>query len=542
MKDQLDLKNAFSRVESDLRDDVLPDVVGFRDFKINLDENLEAIQKNIAGDKKYLALPPLLIEKPKTNYAVRPGIVPDITDRVTYQAIADFYAKDFKAEPNIYSNQLNHVSDKEMFKRGVETWLQFQNAIQEGCSQYEFVVETDLTAFFDHINHPILERTLLEVGKEAHQANEINQVNNILHCLLSRWSTVIYLSGFGIPQINDASSFFAQVYMDPFDKWCDLQEFHYCRYVDDMRFFCASEAEARETLVKVITKLREMGLYTSSKKTNIQDSRKVLEETLQHRKEITQIEGKLTSGSLDQMEAGASELFSIFEDVIENTEEINTRLFRLCINRFKRIAATGLLNEKHAMAIQASLSRLKCDPDSTDVFIDYWSVFPDNEQIQISVINFLESPDNVYPWQSMKLLELLVRMNITSKNLKRVKKISNQFIFRKRNPGEVSQAAILLGKNGNYADRETLATSYSYLNSEYVNRAIVLSVQELSLKKRNRFYSKCGEDSNRLLKMTEYVKTFSQPRYHYFNPPNPYPLTRSEDSDDLFELGSDYFS
>ena len=40
--DTLDFKKAFSRVMQDKHDDTWPDVVGYRDYKRILDENLES--------------------------------------------------------------------------------------------------------------------------------------------------------------------------------------------------------------------------------------------------------------------------------------------------------------------------------------------------------------------------------------------------------------------------------------------------------------------------------------------------------------------
>jgi hypothetical protein len=524
-----------------MRDDVLQDVVGFRDYKINIEENLEIIRNNILLGPKYTPQTPLLIEKPKPNFAVRPGIVPDISDRILYQAIADLYIENFSAEPSVFSNVKNSVTNREVFRQGVNCWLDFQKAVAIGCSTSKYVVETDITAFFDHIHHDDLQLTLVDIGKEHFTTKEINVTNQLLKNLLTKWSSIIYHSRFGIPQINDASSFFAQVYLDKFDKWCDLQRFHYCRYVDDMRFFCNSEYEARSTLVEVIAKLRKMGLYVSAQKTRIIESAKLNAEILPDGEKLKEIDKQLISRNPDLMEAASSDLFTYFESLLSKPNQIDKGIFRFCLNRFKRIAVTGLKETNHPVAIEACLSRLISNPDSTDVFKDYLAIFRQDDSIQLRVIEFLESKFNVYPWQSMELLQLLVRMEISSKLKKRIARLANMFVRLNRNSGEVGQAIILLGKNGNYASRDLITNMYTARNDEHVNKAIILSVQELTTNVKKRFFDRVANDSPRLLGMTNYVKTFQKPQYHFYNPPNPYPLTMVEDSDDLYELGSEYF-
>jgi len=48
LQDNLNLVRAFQRVNSDRRDDPFPDVVGYRDYKKNLDENLQILQNKIS--------------------------------------------------------------------------------------------------------------------------------------------------------------------------------------------------------------------------------------------------------------------------------------------------------------------------------------------------------------------------------------------------------------------------------------------------------------------------------------------------------------
>ena len=70
--------------------------------------------------------------------------------------------------------------------------------------------------------------------------NELESIKVILHRMWGRWN-VGFIKNFGIPQINDASSFMANLYLDELDKWLASRKLLYLRYVDDIRIFAESE-------------------------------------------------------------------------------------------------------------------------------------------------------------------------------------------------------------------------------------------------------------------------------------------------------------
>ena len=77
LQDSLDLIKAFRRVDSDRRDDAFPDIVGYRDYKKNLDENLNALRQKIRSLGQYRTDLPLNIDLP----ASRQRLVPKLATR-----------------------------------------------------------------------------------------------------------------------------------------------------------------------------------------------------------------------------------------------------------------------------------------------------------------------------------------------------------------------------------------------------------------------------------------------------------------------------
>lgn len=538
---KLDLTKAFRRVDSDRRDDAFPDIVGYRDYKKNLEENLSALGAKIQSLGKYKTDLPLSIDLPKRGFTLRPGIVPLIDDRIAYQAIADLFTQFFQPETNVYSNKLAGNDSNQMFIHGVELWIAFQNRIEEYCYQYPLVVETDVTAYFDHINHELMLSRITDLFGKVIEHDELEGIKVILRRMWGRWN-VGYIKNFGIPQINDASSFMANMYLDELDKWLVSRKLVYLRYVDDIRIFAKTEPEAKKALAELIVKMREMGLYVASGKTKIKKTADVLGELTKGRNQIKDIESDIDSADPERMNVAAEKMKLFFLQLVNDPLEFNDRLFRFCVNRFKRLYVTGLGLETHERVIYEVIQRIGTMPESTDIFVDYLSLFVDNEFIQSSTLDFLESPNNIYPWQEMLLLELLVRLNLSAGLCLRANQYANSVIIGNKHPACKARAYLLLGKNGTYAERRDIRSHYDQEINESVKKSIIVAMQEMRADERNNFYKGISGESRNLSQIIDYVQSLSKPTYDYYNPPSPYDVNSQDyDSDDLFDLGSEYF-
>lgn len=541
LEDKLNLGKAFRRVDSDRRDDAFPDIVGYRDYKKNLDENLNALREKIKSLGRYTTNLPLSIDLPKRGFTLRPGIVPLIDDRIVYQAIADLFTQHFQPEANVYSNKLAGNDSSQMFVQGVELWIAFQNKIEEYCHQYPLVVETDVTAYFDHINHELMLSRITDLFGNVIERDELEGIKVILRRMWGRWN-VGYIKNFGIPQINDASSFMANMYLDELDKWLVSRKLVYLRYVDDIRIFAQSEPEAKKALAELIVKMREMGLYVASGKTKIKKTTDVLGELTKGRNQIKDIESDIDSANPERMNLAAEKMKVFFLQLVNDPQEFNDRLFRFCVNRFKRLYVSGLGLDTHDRVIHEVIQRIGTMPESTDIFVDYLSLFVDNEFIQSSTLGFLESPDNIYPWQEMLLLELLVRLNLSPDFRLRANQYANSVIIGNKHPACKARAYLLLGKNGTYAERRDIRSHYNQEVDESIKKSIIVAMQEMRADERNNFYKGISGESRNLGQIIDYVQSLTKPTYAYYNPPSPYEVTPPDyDSDDLFDLGSEYF-
>jgi len=536
----LDAERAFRRVQQDKRDDPWPDIVGYRDYRGGLHENLEELWGRIAHHREYTPGVPLGIDLPKPRFTLRPGVVPLLEDRIVYQAIADFLAPYFDPEPCVYSNRLSADHDsRRMFVHGVRLWLQFQDAVAEKCDEYGWVVSTDVTAYFEHIRHDLLRSRMDDLFGDRVDRQVLGATQELLRTLWSRWSGGVVPCG--VPQMNDASSFFANVYLDEFDKWMLRNGYDYIRYVDDMRVFAETEPEARRALADLIRQLRELGLYVASSKTDIKESRAVLASLGEGRHRMEAIEADLQSGVRERMDDAASKLVSFFDEITAEGTALNDRHFRYCINRFKRLRASGLAQDAHQHVVANVLGRLESMPYSTDVFVDYLSLFPESEDIQLAVLDFLNGEYNIYPWQEMTLLELLVRADIASTCLDRTLAAARSSASVDKHPACRAKALTLWGKNGDYADRREIRSRYDREARDDIRRAIVVAIQGMQTSERDNFYSRVVSASPLAARTAQYVRSLHDPTYHYYNPPRGYDLLAlNEDSDDLDDLSDEH--
>jgi hypothetical protein len=519
--DSLDFDLAFRRVQNDKRDDPYPVLLNYKDFRFIRDEFLQELKESIENST-YITEALREIPIPKSNFTMRPTGALNIYDRVIYQALIDFLSQHFEPEPCVFSYRLRSTTSNNMFVNGVDQWKSFQNEIEGFCQKFPFMLETDLAAYFEHIDLHRLGRVIADICKDC--PNEVlTPMRTLLHQLLFGLNGNTRHSG--IPQVCDPSSFLGNMYLDEFDKWVQREGLVYIRYVDDMRFFCKSKIEARKTLAKINMQLRLMGLFLSSAKTEIKPSEVVLEELDLHRSTMTEIDEAFRTKRNSQINDILPKLWELFDGIVKNDGggKFRDRHFRFCIYRFRKLKAANMGEDFHPAVVNSVLERLKDMPHATDVFALYLSQFNQVDEIPEKIIRFLNSDANIYPWQEMHLLDVLIRLLNPIGNIQ----LNEQALLFARgvcanqnaHPACRSRSIILIGKLGDYQDRRRLRDSYDNEHDFEIKKAILIALQEMNNAERNHFYQSASEQSGASKVCVNFLLSLTEPIYHQFNPP-----------------------
>ncbi|RME60590.1 hypothetical protein D6779_01910 [Candidatus Parcubacteria bacterium] len=519
--DELDFDLAWERVIKDMGDDPYPDLLHYKDVQSNWDAFRDELLESLKGDAgKYRPEAYSAIEIPKKGFTLRPAGAMHIKDRLLYQAIIDFLAPYYAPEEPVFSYRLAGKRSSWMFKPGVEQWKSFQTKVEELCHQYKWVVETDLTAYFEHIDHKYLARRIDDIFPDIARPT-MRVLKQYLMKLLSGWSNG---KPYGIPQVNNPSSFLGNIYLDEFDKWMVRNNYVYLRYVDDMRVFANTEAEARRKLAEMISSLRRLGLYVSSAKTRIVKSEQVLGELDDHKDTLNAIDAAFKTKRRSAIEAIIPILNDFFFSTISDENGFRDRHFRFCIYRYRKLKAFGLGGDIHQPIVETVLSKLPELPNATDIFALYLSLFPGVPDISSVILEFLNSDYNTYAWQAAHLLEVLIR-TVNPDDRQTANKCTElaRNIRQSQNahPAARAKATILLGKLGDWADRRSIRDSYYGESNLEVRRAILVAVQEMNTDERKFFYKNVQNGNSDIARAVSYLKQLNVPKYHYFNPPDP---------------------
>lgn len=239
------------------RDIGIPDLLRFQDLLANRSDLLQDVGRVLSGDSPLG--PTIEVELPKSSFFTRTTQLLTIEDRIAYQAIVGAFAGEVDRNllPSVFGGRLS--PDPKLFLRdGVADWHAWRRSlihqIKSGC---EWMVKTDVTAYFDSIQH-----SLLFASVEALSPHQ--PTLDLLRRMLRHWAVV---PGVGIPQGPNASRLLQNAYFYPVDLVMNDDRWHYSRYIDDIRIVARSRAEAMVGLKTLERECRRRGLVLSAHKT-----------------------------------------------------------------------------------------------------------------------------------------------------------------------------------------------------------------------------------------------------------------------------------
>ena len=169
---------------------------------------------------RYIPLPVKRVEIDKPEGGIRQLGIPTITDRVIQQAIAQVLTPIF--DPDFSNNSFGFRPNR----NGQQAVRQVHGVIKQGR---RFVVDVDLSKFFDKVNHDLL---MTHLGRKVKDKRLLKLIG--LYLRAGVIDNQLYSeSREGVPQGGPLSPLLANIMLDPLDKELEKRGHKFARYADD---------------------------------------------------------------------------------------------------------------------------------------------------------------------------------------------------------------------------------------------------------------------------------------------------------------------
>jgi RNA-directed DNA polymerase len=234
------------------------DEQSIQDFEGKLKDNLYKLWNRLSSGS-YFPPPVRRVEIPKSDGGKRPLGIPTVSDRIAQMVVKLMFEPE--VEPYFHDDSYGY--------RPGRSAAQAVGVARRRCWRYDFVVDLDIRAFFDSMDHTLLMRAVRK-----------HTTCPWIPLYIERWlkAPVQYEDGTdeardrGTPQGGVISPLLANLFLHyAFDKW--MQRIHpdnpFERYADDAIVHCRSEAEAHRMKEEIEQRLAECGLTMHPDKTKI---------------------------------------------------------------------------------------------------------------------------------------------------------------------------------------------------------------------------------------------------------------------------------
>jgi len=444
--------------QGDSRDDFVTDPVGHSDFASNLQDRLSHLVQEVLN-QRYRPRNLLEIDIPKSGLSVRPGNVLPIEEAILLHTMVYLLAPllDKKLDRAVYSYRLHPEWEKRVKKRNslfrevevkvpflkertirtispfeawYERWPAFESDAYHAYTTegYTHLTKTDITAYFENIDLRLLEAQIRSLLKR-----EENKTIQLLFRILESWtrSTSAGTSvGRGIPQGSNVSSFLANLYLVPLDRammqFCRTHDAKWFRYVDDVKVFTKSKADAREVVFIINESLRALHLNLQGSKTEVLSGDQLKKELdnsdldnigsafdkVQKMGPRRRSNAKKITSALKDISPLASRFTRNLPDSVKGLPSQDNRLFRRLLTVYGLCGRTRLT--KAAFAALRELPDLRI-LRKTLRYISQLEYNTHNEAVN-ALIDMVETGEVPFPYQSAIIFETLIDMHPRSPN------------------------------------------------------------------------------------------------------------------------------
>src|SRR5712691_9579119 len=216
-----------------------PGIDGMRtqELRDHVRKHWEAIRaKLLAGT--YVPSPVRGVEIPKPNGGVRLLGIPTVLDRWIQQMLLQVLQAIF--DPTFHAHSFGFRPGKSAH----DAVRAAQSYVQAGKN---WVVDMDITKFFDRVNHDIL---MNRIAQTIRDKRVLRLIGKYLRAGVMI-EGVVQSSEEGTPQGGPLSPLLANIYLDALDQELERRGHRFCRYADDCNIYVGSQAAAERTLTSM---------------------------------------------------------------------------------------------------------------------------------------------------------------------------------------------------------------------------------------------------------------------------------------------------
>lgn len=195
------------------------------------------------------------VDIPKANGGTRRLGIPTVLDRLIQQAIHQKLGPLWEPEFSAHSYGFRPQRSAHDAVRAAQAFIRAGKG---------WVVDIDLKAFFDHVNH---DRLMHRLGRKVRDPHLLRLIGEYLRAPVRLKDGREEPRREGTPQGGPLSPLLANIYLHPLDLELEQRGLSFVRYADDIAIFCASERAAARVEASVIAWIeRELQLPVNREK------------------------------------------------------------------------------------------------------------------------------------------------------------------------------------------------------------------------------------------------------------------------------------
>lgn len=474
----IDFKKSVDRILNDTKTDFIyaPHINII--YKYGYDDLIELLKDKL-GKFLFNCSLPMTIDVPKKSLLSRPGSILLPLDRLLYQVIVDLIAQDLENtvdRDHVFSNVYEHSAD--MFEAHGKSHEKFKDYRAKGTDVYKYCLKMDVASYFESINQHFLINLL-------HSLDIEKPIIRLLENSLLSWSQ---MNSSSILQGHFGSDILGNFYLTNIDYFFKMNDYDYCRFVDDIYVFSDDKNKLHELLIEICSKVRKQGMFLNESKTGVAKSDDIVIQETEFDRMFNEVNQMLD----DVFEEDSYFFEALYGFQVELDEELDEEVIEIDGFRVELIEELYSLRDtaqwqrddivKFCYPLFARtqsaypLDTIKTEIITYPYLIKYYSTYlatidKNNDEITKIIEELLQSSCLVYEFQYLWLFSsLLYRNKVDSEVI--------DFAFKKlrnKQNHETIRAicSILISKFGHGAQLRALRDEYGHESSDFVKSAIL---------------------------------------------------------------------